>query len=81
MEEVIQEKKTRTPNKTVEEKKSELIKAIHYHEECIAKLNAKVEALDKPRARRMSKRQQLLKGKIDSGVLTLEEAKVLGYKE
>lgn len=81
MEEVIQDKKTRAPNKTVEEKKSELIKAIHYHEECIVKLDAKNEALDKPRARRMSKRQQLLKGKIDSGVLTLEEAKVLGYKE
>ena len=81
MEEATQDKKTRSPNKTVEEKKAELSKAIQYHEGCIAKLNEKIAALDKPRARRTSKRQQLLQGMIDSGKLTVEDAKVLGYKE
>lgn len=66
-----------------EEKKVELMERIDYHKKQIEKIEKQLEDLDKPRkpGGRPSKKQELLKEKINNGSISLEEAAILGYKE
>ena len=73
--------KQRKPNRTLDERREELKKKIVFHKDAIYKLEVKLESLDKPKKGRRSDRLKLLDAKMESGQLTKEEAKLLGWKE
>ena len=80
MDEEKQVTKKRAPNKTIEERKEIIDQKIQWHEKSIEALKVQRAELDKPRLSRSEKVQKLLADKVASGVLSLEEAKTLGYK-
>ncbi|MPM23282.1 hypothetical protein SDC9_69753 [bioreactor metagenome] len=80
MDEEVQVVKKRAPNKTVEERRELIDQKIRWHEKSIEALKVQRAELGKPRLGRAQKVQKLLGDKVAAGVLSLEEAKTLGYK-
>ena len=80
MEEVVQVTKKRAPNKTIEARRELIDQKIQWHERSIEALKAQRAELGKPRLSRAEKIQKLLGEKVAAGVLSLEDAKTLGYK-
>ncbi|BAK99485.1 hypothetical protein OBV_22870 [Oscillibacter valericigenes Sjm18-20] len=80
MDEEVQVTKKRAPNKTVEERRERIDQKIQWHEKSIESLKEQRAELGKPRLSRAEKVQKLLGDKVAAGVLSLEEAKTLGYK-
>lgn len=80
MEKEVQTAKKRAPNKTIEERKERIDQKIQWHEKAIESLKAQRAKLDEPKLSRSEKVQMLLEEKVVSGVLSLKEAKTLGYK-
>lgn len=73
--------KTRRPNKTLDEKREEIQKKMRFHKDAIYKLQIKMDNLNNPKHVRRSARLKLLDEKIESGVISKEEAILLGWKE
>ena len=73
--------RTRKPNKTLDERRAEIQKKMNFHKDAIYKLQVKLDNLNNPKQVRRSARLRLLDEKIESGVLTKEEAILLGWKE
>ena len=80
MDEEVQVTKKRAPNKTVEERRKLIDQKIQWHEKSIEALKAQRAELGKPRMSRAEKVQKLLGDKVAAVVLSMEEAKTLGYK-
>lgn len=80
MNEEIQVTKKRAPNKTIEERRKIIDQKIQWHEKSIESLKMQKEDLGKPKLSRAEKVQKLLGEKVASKMLSLEEAKTLGYK-
>ena len=77
----MEEQRTRKPNKTVEERRADIQKKMSFHKDAIYKLQIKLDNLNNPKHVRRSARLKLLDEKIESGVLSKEEAILLGWKE
>lgn len=80
MDEEMKVAKKRAPNKTIEERKKIIDQKIQWHEKSIESLKMQREELGKPRLSRAEKVQKLLGEKVAAKMLSLEEAKTLGYK-
>lgn len=81
MDEEVKVAKKRAPNKTIEARRELIDQKIQWHEKSIESLKAQKAELGKPKLSRAEKIQKLLGEKVAAGVLSLEEAKTLGYKD
>lgn len=81
MDEEVKVAKKRAPNKTIEARRELIDQKIQWHEKSIESLKAQKAELGKPKLSRAEKVQKLLGEKVAAGVLSLEEAKTLGYKD
>lgn len=77
----MDEKKTRRPSSVVKEEKIAAIeKSIKYHEDCIVSLKSKLEAV-KNNKTKVELKNELLNNMLAEGVITPEQAKMLGLRQ